>query len=218
MTIKQNLEILKNELKSAPVTIVAVSKYATVAQIIEAYQAGLRVFGESKIQSITQKFDELPEEIVKNSEWHLIGHLQTNKVKKVIGTFKLIHSVDSVKLAEKIAEEAKVLDIKQDILLQVNISQEETKHGFNREDIANSFSEINKLENINIKGLMTMAPFTEDVKIQRECFRNLRELRDNLQGEFKVRLPELSMGMSNDYKIAVEEGSTLIRVGQKIFA
>lgn len=218
MKIKNKLEILKNELTSAPVKIVAVSKYATVDQMIEAYEAGIRDFGENKLQSISQKWPELPEELKKNSIWHFIGHLQTNKANKVVGHFHLIHSVDSIKLAERVSQVAEEKNITQDILLEVNILQEESKYGFSKEDVSKLFLEILNLRHIRVKGLMTMAPYTDDISIQRMCFRGLKELRDQLQHTYNQAIPELSMGMSNDYKVAVEEGSTMIRIGQKLFA
>lgn len=218
MSIKQKLEILKSDLNTLPVKIIAVTKYSTPAQIIEAYEAGLRDFGESKIQAITEKWPQLPDTLKQNSHWHFIGHLQTNKVKKVVGQFKLIHSVDSLKLAEMISEEAGKNNNTQDILLQVNISQEESKHGFNKEDILKTFPEITALSNLKISGLMTMAPFTEDTNTQRQNFRELRLLKELLQNSFNTQLTELSMGMSNDYKIAIEEGSTMIRIGQMLFS
>jgi hypothetical protein len=218
MTVKENLLKLKQDLQNTPIKIIAVTKYTTVVKIIEAYEAGLRIFGESKIQDVEKKFSELPEEIKTSAEWHLIGHLQTNKVKKAIGKFNLIHSVDSLKLAERISSEAEKQNILQDILLQVNITGEESKHGFKKEDIQEKFQEILELSHLNIKGFMTMAPLTNNEHIIRECFRGLKELKDKIHQQYNKNLPELSMGMSNDYKIAIEEGSTMIRIGQKLFS
>ena len=217
MSIKDNLEVIKTDLGCHPVKIIAVTKYSTPEQMIEAYEAGLRDFGESKIQTITQKWTELPEELISNITWHFIGHLQTNKVKKVVGKFQTIQSVDSLKLADKISQEARAQNITQNILLEVNLLQEESKHGFSKEDLVSNFPEILKLDNINIKGFMTMAPFTEDKDAILQSFKGLRVLRDELKDKFNVELPELSMGMSNDYKIAIQCGSTMIRIGQKLF-
>jgi pyridoxal phosphate enzyme (YggS family) len=217
MSIKDNFQTLTRQLSKTPVTIIAVSKYSTVSQVIEAYEAGVKHFGESKLQDVEKKFSELPENILNNSEWHLIGHLQTNKVKKAVGTFTLIHSIDTLKLAERISREAQNLAITQDILIQVNMAQEESKTGFDPTDTKSIFPQLLNLDNIAIKGLMTMAPFTSDEAIQRECFKGLRLLRDELQQKYGYPLPELSMGMSNDYQIAIQEGSTMVRIGQKIF-
>lgn len=218
MTIKHRLKTLKSDLHTFTGNIVAVTKYSTPEQMVEAYEAGLRNFGESKIQTITDKWGVLPEELIKNVIWHFIGHIQTNKLKKIVGKFQLLHSVDTVKLATKINEEAENLNSTQNILLQVNISKEESKAGFYKEDLPGIFPELLTLKNININGLMTMAPFTPDTNVTRECFRGLRNLKDELETSFKHKLPELSMGMSNDYKIAIEEGSTLIRIGHMLFA
>ena len=218
MTIKQRLDTLNSELSHFTGNIVAVTKYSTPEQMIEAYQSGLTNFGESKIQSIENKWGVLPEDLKQNVIWHFIGHIQTNKVKKIVGKFKLIHSVDSSKLAAKIDKEASNINSTQNILLQVNISKEESKAGFYKEDLPGIFPELLNLKNINIKGLMTMAPFTQDTGVTRECFRGLRNLKDELEKSFNHKLPELSMGMSNDYKIAIEEGSTLIRIGSMLFA
>ncbi|MEW5819474.1 MAG: YggS family pyridoxal phosphate-dependent enzyme [Cyanobacteriota bacterium] len=218
MSIKKQLELLKTNLNSHTIRIIAVTKYSTPEQMVEAFEAGLRDFGESKLQQITEKWQELPEKIKSEANWHFIGHLQTNKTKKVVGQFCLIHSVDSYKLAEIISKEAQKLNITQQILLQVNVSQEESKHGFNKENLVEQFEGILTLSNIKVTGLMTMAPFTQDEKITRECFKGLRELRNQLEKQYQVNLPELSMGMSNDYKIAIEEGSTMIRIGQKLFS
>lgn len=218
MTIKQRLETLNSELSHFTGSIVAVTKYSTPEQMVEAYQSGLTNFGESKVQSVEEKWGVLPEDLKKNVTWHFIGHIQTNKVKKIVGHFQLIHSVDTVKLATRINKEAENIHSTQNILLQVNISKEESKAGFYKEDLPGIFPELLELKSINIKGLMTMAPFTTDTHVTRECFSGLKNLKDELEKSFNHKLPELSMGMSNDYKIAIEEGSTLIRIGNMLFA
>lgn len=218
MTISKKVETLLNELKQTPVRIVAVTKFANIEQMVQAYEAGLIDFGENKLQTFSQKWPDLPEDLKDNVRWHFIGHLQTNKVKKVVGVFNLIHSVDTVKLAKAISEAAIDINVTQDILLEINISGEPSKYGFSKENIINSFPEIRNLENIKIKGLMTMAPFIDDPNLQKATFQGLRELRDELQNIYNYSLPELSMGMTNDYKIAVQEGSTIVRIGQKIFS
>lgn len=218
MSIQDNLDTLIKNLAPFETKIIAVSKYSTVDQIIEAYEAGMRDFGESKVQDVLQKWDNMPRTIVNDINWHFIGHLQSRKVKSVVGNFCLIHSVDSFKVAEKISNAAESLNITQDILIQVNVTKEESKYGFFEDTLLELMTELLNLKNVNIKGLMTMAPNTQDLTIQRQAFRRLRELRDQLQDSFNIQLPELSMGMSNDYKIAVEEGSTYIRIGQRLFS
>jgi PLP dependent protein len=164
-----------------------------------------------------KKRAELPEEVEKNSRWHFLGHLQTNKVKKVVGKYDFIHSVDSPKLAKAISECASSQNLVQKVLIQVNIAKEKSKFGFSPEEIEENFSEISLLDSINIVGLMTIAPFTRNPEEQRAVFSGLRELRDKLREKFDTPLNELSMGMSNDYKIAVEEGATMVRIGQLLF-
>lgn len=198
-------------------TLIAVSKYVEPKDIIEAYNAGIINFGENKVQNAERKRKELPVEVESEIKWHFIGHLQTNKVKKVVGNYEFIHSVDSIKLAKAISEEAKKMNIEQKILLQVNVSNEESKFGFESKEFIENFSEFIKLENIKVEGLMTMAPFSEDTAFVRVVFRGLRELRDSLEQKYQIKLPELSMGMSNDYKIALEEGATMIRLGSVLF-
>ncbi|HBG49825.1 MAG TPA: YggS family pyridoxal phosphate-dependent enzyme [Cyanobacteria bacterium UBA9971] len=215
MNISENLKNIQTYTSNA--RIIAVTKYVTVDKVIEAYAAGVRDFGENKVQDAESKRAGLPEEIEKNSTWHFLGHLQTNKVKKVVGVFDYIHSVDSLKLAKAISECAASQNIVQKMFIQVNIAKEESKSGFSPEEVEENFSEISKLDSINIVGLMTMAPFTSDFEEQRLVFRGLRELRNLLQEKFNVQLGELSMGMSNDYKIAVEEGATMVRIGQALF-
>ena len=215
MSISENLKNIQTYTSGA--RIIAVTKYVTTDKVIEAYAAGVRDFGENKVQDAESKRAGLPEEIEKNSTWHFLGHLQTNKVKKVVGVFDYIHSVDSLKLAKAISECATSQNSIQKVFIQVNIAKEESKSGFSPEEVEENFSEISKLDSINIVGLMTMAPFTSDFEEQRLVFRGLRELRNLLQEKFNAQLDELSMGMSNDYKIAVEEGATMVRIGQALF-
>jgi pyridoxal phosphate enzyme (YggS family) len=217
MSIQDNLQKIQYSLPQG-VKLIAVSKTRTNEELLEAYNVGQRAFGENKVQELLRKQAELPEDI----EWHLIGHLQTNKVKAVLPYAHLIHSVDSFKLLKIINREAVQLSKKENCLLQVHIAREETKFGFSREEILEMINadEFSELKNVNIKGLMGMATFTENQDQIRQEFRSLRsifeELKDNYfkdNAEFK----ELSMGMSDDYPIAIEEGSTMIRVGSKIF-
>lgn len=211
-------ENLKNiQVCTSNARIIAVTKYVTSVRVIEAYEAGVRDFGENKAQDAERKRAELPEEIKRNSIWHFLGHLQTNKVKKVVGSFDYIHSVDSLKLLKAISEEASSRNIIQKVFIQVNIAKEESKFGFEPAEVEENFSEISKISSVDIVGLMTMAPFTSDVDEQRAVFRGLRELRDQLKEKYGAQLKELSMGMSNDYKTAVEEGATMVRIGQALF-
>ena len=216
MNISENLKNIKNYTSSA--RIIAVTKYVTTERVIEAYMAGIKDFGENKVQSAENKLAELPEKVKANSNWHFLGHLQTNKIKKVVGKFDYIHSVDSLKLLKAISECASSQNIVQKVFIQVNIAKEESKSGLMPEETDEIFSEISKLDSLNIVGLMTMAPFTSDAEEQRSVFRGLRELRNKLQEKFNISLNELSMGMSNDYKIAVEEGATMVRIGQALFS
>jgi len=197
------------------VAICAVSKTYHWKRVSFAYEEGCRVFGENKVHELLEKQQEAPPDVC----WHLIGTLQSNKVNKIIGKTTLIHSVDSVKLAKKIADSSYRLGKKTAILLQVNTSGELSKHGLSIPEWKEQISEIVELEGIEIKGLMTMAPNTQDVTLQRGCFQALRECKDELNSLYKeaLHLSELSMGMSNDYPIAIEEGSTIIRVGSALF-
>ncbi|MEI8389015.1 MAG: YggS family pyridoxal phosphate-dependent enzyme [bacterium] len=215
MSISENLKNIQTYTLNA--RIIAVTKYITAEKVIEAFKAGIRDFGENKVQDAEKKRAELPEEVEKNSNWHFLGHLQTNKVKKVVGIFDYIHSVDSLKIAKAISECAASQNLIQKVFIQINIAKEESKFGFSPEEAEESFSEISKLDSIDIVGLMTMAPFTSDIEEQKKAFRGLRELRNQLQKKFGVQLNELSMGMSNDYKIAVKEGATVVRIGQALF-
>ena len=215
--ILENFQKIQQVIDKSNVKILAVSKYVGSNEIIEAFQAGLRDFAENRVQDAEKKRSELPESIENEIAWHLIGHLQTNKVKKAVGNYDYIHSVDSLKLAESISEIAVSKGIVQKVLIQINVAEEEAKSGFNKNEVKEVFEELSGLNSIELVGLMTMAPFTENEEVIRTTFRGLRELRDYLQKEHKKNLPELSMGMSNDYKIAVEEGSTMIRLGQVLF-
>jgi len=214
-SVLKNLQ--KINIDTSKVRLIAVTKYVNADKIIEAYEAGIRNFAENRYQDAEVKRKKLPPEIEKDIIWHFIGHLQSNKAKKVTGNFEYIHSVDSVKLAEQISEEAKKKDIIQKILIQVNVSEEETKFGFELESIKEVFLKIIKLDSLSVQGFMTIGPNIDDEAVIRKTFIELRKLRDNFQEKFNINLPELSMGMSNDYKIAIEEKSTMIRLGQVLF-
>lgn len=189
------------------VTLIAVTKYAALEALQEAYEQGLRAFGESRIPTALDKIAQLPSDIA----WHFIGHLQSNKVAKAIGHFALIHSIDSLDLAKKISSASVHQNCTTAILLQVNTSGETSKQGFTADTCRGHFAELSQLPGITVQGLMTMAPLTDDEKVIRTCFSRLRSLRDEL------KLRHLSMGMSHDFPIAIEEGATLLRIGSALF-
>ena len=227
--IKENLEKVESQIASvckrlgrnpAEITIVAVTKYAEAAQMKESIDAGLTIVGENRVQEAQRKFPELDAMGVKVSK-HLIGHLQSNKAKQAIQYCNLIQSVDSLKLALEIDKQAEKINRPIDIFVQVSTSGEEQKFGVEHAQAIVLVEEIAKLKNIFIKGLMTIAPLTEDKEIVRKCFRDLRLIRDELKQKFassdKVQMQYLSMGMSSDYEIALEEGSNMLRIGSAIF-
>ena len=195
-------------------TCIAVSKTKPIDEILRIYNLGHKEFGENKVQELIEKYDKLPKDI----KWHMIGHLQTNKIKKIIPIISLIHSVDSLKLLKKINNEAIKINKVISCLLQINISNDNTKFGFTSDQIKEIFNNeiIKDFKFIRIKGLMGMATFTENKNQIRIEFKNLKKIFD----EMKTKYPELkiiSMGMSGDYKIAIQEGSNMIRIGSKIF-
>lgn len=216
MGIKNNIEQFTQDLSSG-CRLVAVSKTQPVDKIEEAYAANQRVFGENKAQELTSKYEQLPKDI----EWHMIGHLQSNKVKYIAPFVHLIHSVDSLKLLTEIDKQAKKVNRVINCLLQIHIASEDTKFGFSENEALEMLQsrEFQSLKNINIVGLMGMATLTGDQAQIRKEFKALKNLFDKIKGLkiASVDMKELSMGMSNDYKIAMEEGSTLIRVGTAIF-
>lgn len=222
--VKENLNIVEEKISAAcmragrareEVTLVAVSKTKPVSMIEEAMDAGIIEFGENKVQELTSKYEVLP----KNLNWHLIGHLQTNKAKYIVDKTVLIHSVDSLKLATQIDKESAKKDIISNILIEVNIAKEDTKFGVYAEDIYPLITEISKLKHVQIKGLMTIAPFVEDPEKNRVHFRNLRQLNIDIKSKNidNVHMDILSMGMTGDYEVAIEEGATIVRVGTGIF-
>ena len=201
--------------KTDEVTLVAVSKTKPNEMIMEAYEAGVRDFGENYVQELVEKMDSLPKDI----RWHMIGHLQRNKVKYIVGKVVLIHAVDSVKLAQEIDKEAAKLGIVQDILLEVNMGREETKFGIFEEDAFDVVNEISKLSHLRIKGLMTSAPYVVDSEENREIFHKIMRLAVDIKNKNvdNVYMEVMSMGMSQDFVAAVKEGSTMVRVGSLIF-
>ena len=206
---------LLSKRREEDVTLIAVSKTKPVELLQEVYDAGARDFGENKVQEILAKYDKLPSDI----RWHMIGHLQTNKVKYIADKVYMIHSVDSIKLAEIISKEAVKAGRVIPILIEVNVAGEESKFGIAPKECENFIRQIHHLEGIAVRGLMTIAPFVEDGEQNREYFKSLKQLSvDIMQKNIdNVSMDFLSMGMSGDYRTAIEEGADLVRVGTKIF-
>lgn len=210
-------ERIQSVVASLPETarLVAVSKFNPAEAVLQAYNCGQRLFGESKVQELTGKYEVLPKDI----EWHFIGHLQTNKVKYIAPFISLIQSVDSLKLMKEIDAQAKKVNRVIDCLLEIHVAQEETKYGFSIEELRELFRAhaFDVFENVNVVGLMGMASNTDDEVRIREEFRLLSDFYQEMKNSLAPQFRELSMGMSHDYHIAVEEGSTLVRVGSFIF-
>jgi pyridoxal phosphate enzyme (YggS family) len=225
LELKQRLEHIKERIRQAAkscnrnpdsIRLVAVSKTVPAETVKEAIEAGATILGENYVQDAREKFDALVHYPV---SWHFIGHLQSNKAKYAVRLFDLIHSVDSLKLARALNKEAKKVDKIQPILVQVNISGEDTKSGIAAEDAPGLISEISHLKNLSIEGLMTMPPYFYQPEKVRPYFAALRELRDQMKKQSlpNVSLEELSMGMTGDFEVAIEEGATLVRIGTAIF-
>lgn len=218
--IKENIDYLKKKIKEKcpekEIVIVAVTKFVEISNIEEAIKLGIKDIGENKVQEAERKFPLLQKYDIK---YHMIGHLQTNKAKKAVKLFDLIHSVDSYHLALEIDKEAKKINKVQDILLQVNTLEEESKYGVFIEQVLDLVKEIALLPNIALKGLMTVAPFVCEEVVLRDCFKKLKNLQDRIskQAIKGIQLKYLSMGMSNDYEIALQEGANMIRLGSAIF-
>ncbi|HQX61999.1 MAG TPA: YggS family pyridoxal phosphate-dependent enzyme [Thermomicrobiales bacterium] len=197
------------------ITLVGVSKTVGRADVDAAYAAGMRHFGENRIQDALVKFEDSPDDLV----LHLIGSLQTNKVRHAVGRFQLIHSVDRLSLVDALQARCEAAGVTQPILLQVNVAREEQKHGCDPDDAAAMVEAVLARKNLELRGLMTMAPLTATPEEARPVFAELRQLRDRLKRDFPgSNLADLSMGMTNDYEVAVEEGATIVRVGRAIFA
>ncbi len=222
--VRENLKIVEENIRKAcqragrsesDVTLICVSKTKPVEMIREAYEAGKREFGENKAQELKEKFEQLPQDI----KWHFIGHLQTNKIKYIIGKACLIHSVDSYHLAEAIEKECVKKDAEADILVEVNVAQEASKFGLKLEDTMSLVEQIAGLPHLHIRGLMTIAPYVQDPEENRGIFRQLKKLSVDIRAKNidNVDMSVLSMGMTGDYQVAVEEGATHVRVGTGIF-
>ena len=222
--IRQNIDRIEERICRAceragrdrhSVTLICVTKTKPLEMLKEAYEYGQRNFGENKVQEICRKAPELPEDI----HWHMIGHLQRNKVKQVIGTAAMIHSVDSLRLAQTISAEAVKAGIVMPVLIEVNMAGEDSKYGISPDETETLVRQISELEGIRVKGLMTIAPYTEDAQTNRPYFKGLRELSVDIGQKCidNVSMSVLSMGMTGDFEVAIEEGATMIRVGTGIF-
>jgi pyridoxal phosphate enzyme (YggS family) len=223
-TVKDNLETINKKIKEAAlkvnrdpqeIKLVAVTKTATLEQIKEAINEGVKIIGENKVQEATEKYQVLTTEV----KWHLVGHLQTNKVKYAIEIFDLIHSVDSIKLAKEIDKRSVQFKKIIDVLIEVNISGEETKYGYNPEKVEAFLKEISEFSGIRVRGLMTIAPISKNKEEVRPYFRRLRELSERIRDKNikNIKMDYLSMGMTDDFEIAIEEGANMVRIGRGIF-
>ena len=222
--LKEQLQEVEEKIQAAcdragrqrsEVTLIAVSKTKPIAVLQEAYDIGVRVFGENKVQELTEKYEALPDDI----HWHMIGHLQTNKVKYIVDKAELIHSVDSVKLAQVIEKEAEKKNCIASILIEVNVAGEESKFGLKVDEVIPFIEKIASFKHIRVCGLMTIAPFVENPEDNRPIFKNLHKLSVDIKNKNidNVNVSILSMGMTNDYEVAIEEGATMVRVGTGIF-
>lgn len=223
-TIQENIKAVEDRIAAEcqkagrdpeDVTLIAVSKTKPVEMLREAYEYGCRDFGENKVQELLDKYEEMPRDI----RWHMIGHLQRNKVKYIVDKVYLIHSVDSLRLAEEISKEAVKKNVCVNILVEVNVANEETKFGTTCEEVKQLVQDIAKLPNICVKGLMTIAPFVENAEKNRPIFSKLKKISVDIMDENidNITMENLSMGMTGDYAVAVSEGATCVRVGTGIF-
>ena len=215
LKIKERISLICTKINRDPntISVVAVSKGRTIDQIKEAIDVGITDIGENRVQEAVSKYKEIRNtEYARRIKWHMVGHLQTNKVKDAVKIFDLIHSVDSLHLAEEISKQASKINKVQDMLLEVKTSPEISKFGLKHNEVIEVIKDIVKLKNINIKGLITIAPVVDNPEKTRPYFRILRELKDTINN-----MPYLSMGMTDDYQVAIEEGSNMIRLGRAIF-
>ena len=222
--VRENMEDVKERIRVAcgragrpqsDVTLIAVSKTKPLEFVREAYEAGARDFGENKVQDLLDRIDALPSDI----RWHMIGHLQRNKVKYIIGKVAMIHSVDSLRLAEEISRESVKHQVDTDILIEVNVAGEESKFGVSVEEAPQLVEDISRMPAVHVRGLMTIAPFVENAEENRQYFRKLKQLSVDIERKNidNVNMTALSMGMTGDYSVAIEEGATCVRVGTGIF-
>ena len=222
--IRENIEHVRENIRAAceksgrkaeDVTLIAVSKTKPVSMLQEAYECGCRDFGENKVQELVEKWEQMPKDI----RWHMIGHLQRNKVKYIVDKVHMIHSVDSLRLAEEISKEAGKKGVTVSILIEINVAEEETKFGTTCEDAVQLVEEIAKLPHLVIKGLMTIAPYVENAEENKQYFEKLRQIYVDINHKNidNVYMAELSMGMTGDFETAIAEGATYVRVGTVIF-
>lgn len=216
--IKNNLLQIQEKIVPYTVNIIAVTKYYDTDVMLSAYKAGLRHFGESRAVDAVRKINELPSEVKDNSTFHFIGHLQSNKVRLVVNNFDYIHSVDSLKLAQIISDEAIKAHKKQKVFLQLNNAGEEQKFGFSKEELLKDFKSIVDLEGLEVLGLMNIAPLTDDKQELAGLFKDVKDFQMELEEKYEVKLNDISMGMSNDFDIAVANGATWVRIGTKLFS
>jgi len=215
--VKLNLESIKTNIAHCNVKIIAVTKYFGLKAIKAGYEAGIRDFAESRANEAIAKIEQLPQEVRENSCFHFIGHLQSNKAEKVVKNFDYIHSVDSLKIATAISKAACSFNKKEKIFLQINNSGEEQKSGYTKEQLRTDMKSILALEGLEILGLMNMAPLGAAEGELVRLFSDVREFRNELEKSFQISLPELSMGMSDDYQVAIKCGATMVRIGRKLF-
>lgn len=212
-----NLARIRETIGSAPVKLVVASKYAGAELIETVFRFGVTEFGENRIKDALNKRSEIDAGIERSINWHFIGHLQSNKARQAVGNFSLIHSIDSFQLCQEVSRLAVSKGLKQLILLQVKMLPDETKFGFQPSQLKELFAQIIALPGVKVEGLMTMAPLSADPSVWRECFLGVKQLRGELEGEFGISLPELSMGTSQDWQEAIKCGATMIRLGQAVF-
>jgi hypothetical protein len=221
-SVAENLELVREQVAQAAakvgravdeIQLIAITKTHAVERVREAIEAGQTLFGESRVQEARVKIPELPS----NLRWHFVGHLQKNKIRHVLPLFELIHSVDSFSLAQEINRIAEDEGMHPRVLLEVNVAGEGSKFGFPPDKLRQDMEALLALSRLSIEGLMTIPPLAKQAEASREYFADLRELRDRLETEFQMKLPHLSMGMTNDFPVAVEEGATLARIGTAIF-
>ena len=221
---KKNLETIEENILKAcakagrdrsEVTLIAVSKTKPLEDLQAVYDLNIRDFGENKVQELTGKIEDMPDDI----RWHMIGHLQRNKVKYIVDKVELIHSVDSLRLAEEISKQAVKKDVNVNILVEINIGDEESKFGISADNVKELVRDIAKLDNVNIQGLMCVAPYVVDSEENRAFFHKIKDLSVDIMKENidNVNMNVLSMGMSNDYQVAIEEGATMVRIGSNLF-
>jgi pyridoxal phosphate enzyme (YggS family) len=224
MSLRENLERIKEKIRvkselvgrdPQKITLVTVTKTVEADRVEEAIAAGVNIIGESRVQEAKEKYEKVESRVI----WHLVGHLQRNKAKDAVKIFDLIHSVDSAKLAKEIDKQARKVGKIQKILIEVNVSGEESKYGLSPEGVIPFLQEVSGLPNIKVEGLMTMAPLYENPEDCRPCFKKLKELVEKVKTENikNVEMTYLSMGMSNDFEVAIEEGSNMVRIGRAIF-